>query len=81
MTATRTYYVFDGKKERLIRTTHPNRALAHAAESVMRVRVATQEDLELLLPAGVTVETARDAEPKKAPEVVPAEEIEPAGEA
>lgn len=80
MTATRTYYVFDGKTERLIRTTHPNRALAHAAESVMRVRVATQEDLELLLPAGVTVEAARDAEPKK-PEVVPAEEIEPAGEA
>jgi len=79
MTATRTYYVFDGRKERLIRTTHPNRALAHAAETTMTVRVATQEDLEALLPAGIPVELARDVAPDQ--KSMESRTSEPAGDA
>jgi len=55
--AQRTYRVdgHDGKP-RLVRTSHPNNALRHVAETAFTVRVATQDDLIELLPQGVKVE-------------------------
>lgn len=49
-TVTRTYYVNDGTKEHLIKTTIPARAVSFVAEKTFVVRVATQDDLERLLP-------------------------------
>jgi len=61
-TTTRIYTVSDGNTERLVRTTHPSHALMHVATAAYTVRVATQEDLETLLPAGVKVEQAKAGE-------------------
>lgn len=58
MTAsTRIYCVSDGNRDRLVRATHPSHALTHVARDTFKVRVATQGDLETLLPAGVKVES------------------------
>jgi hypothetical protein len=58
-------YIVAGKDAgialRLIRTTHPARAMAHVADSMLEARVATQEDLERLLPLGVKVERIHEA--------------------
>jgi hypothetical protein len=61
----RTYYAKDGDAERLVRTTHPNRVRMHCAQRIT-VRVATQNDLERLLPKGTTVEDP-DAKPALSP--------------
>lgn len=55
----------DGKK-RLVRASHPSVALTHVARSEYDVRVATQNDLESLLPQGVKVEDVK-AEQQKLP--------------
>jgi hypothetical protein len=48
----------DGKP-RLVRATHPSTALSHVARQAFEVRVATQNDLEAFLPAGVKVEDVK----------------------
>lgn len=60
-TPTRIYTVADNAtgKQRLVRATHPAPALLHVARGAFAVRVATQEDLEQLLPAGVQVEAIK----------------------
>lgn len=55
-----------GKVERLIRATHPGHALRHA----FAARVASQDDLERLLSAGVKVENARAEPPDSEPPAV-----------
>lgn len=57
--ATRIYTVSDGQRDRLVRATHPSHALMHVARGALTVRVATQTDLETLLPSGVEVETIK----------------------
>lgn len=58
----RTYVVIPkaGGFERLVKTTHPNRAISHVAADMLTARVASQEDLERLLPVGVKVEKPGD---------------------
>lgn len=57
MSETRTYIVSgEGLADRLIRTTHPARAVMHVADGMLKARVATQDDLERLLPEGIKVE-------------------------
>lgn len=63
-TSTRIYVVTDtttegARMQRLVRATHPSTALMHVARAAFGVRVASQEDLEELLGAGVKVETVR----------------------
>lgn len=55
---TRIYTVEDSAtgQARLVRATHPSHALTHVARTAFKVRVATQDDLTQLLPAGVRVE-------------------------
>ena len=57
-TSTRIYTVTNGDKQHLVRATHPSQAVSHVARSILTVRVASQTDLEALLPAGVQVEEA-----------------------
>lgn len=55
---TRIYVVTDiTGAPRLIRTTHPSKALRYVIEKAYSVHVASQEDLEYLLPTGIKVET------------------------
>jgi len=61
MAPNRIYHVKFGETERLVRATRQSVALAHVAQSVIAVQVATQNHLELLLPNGIKVETAGDA--------------------
>lgn len=58
----RTYVVTPkaGGQQRLVKTTHPNRAISHVAADTLSAHVASQEDLERLLPAGVKVEKPGD---------------------
>ena len=61
MAAERIYTVknkVDGSK-RLVRATHPSTGLMHVAKNTFEVAVATQNDLEELLGAGVKVEHIR----------------------
>lgn len=55
---TRIYTVTHGEEQHLVRATTRNQAVSHVARNTMEVRVATQTDLETLLPAGVQVEVA-----------------------
>lgn len=55
---TRIYVVTNGTHERLIRTSHKNYALTAVAREIYSVRVASQRDLERLLP-GMKVEDYR----------------------
>lgn len=57
-TKTRIYTIATGEKTRLVRASHPNNALMHAAREMFSVRVATQDDLENLISVGVKVEAA-----------------------
>lgn len=43
-------------KPRLVRCTHPSNALRHVADAQFTVAVASHDDLERLLTAGVKVE-------------------------
>jgi hypothetical protein len=63
-TATRIYQVTHkaSKTVRLVRATHPSRALHHVAADEYSVEVASQEDLITLLEDGVKVEDVK-AEP------------------
>lgn len=63
--AGRIYTVTGGSKDRLVRATRPTVALSHVARTAFDVRVATQNDLEQLIAAGVKVEDAT-AEPPAA---------------
>lgn len=69
-------YVVSGKDgllaERLVRTSHPARALEHVVASLCEVRVASQDDLERLLPLGVKVERPGEAPADSAPAPAPA---------
>lgn len=49
-TPTRIYHVAVGSTERLVRATHPSHAAQHVARDLIKVRVATHDDLEALLP-------------------------------
>ena len=55
---TRIYCVSDGSTDRLVRAGSRAQAVSHVARSVFASRVATQDDLEQLITAGVRVETA-----------------------
>ena len=44
---------------RLVKATHPGTAMAHVAQQLFKVRVASQDDLEALLSQGAKVETIR----------------------
>lgn len=53
----RIYAVCDSSNDtRLVRASHPSHALMYVARNTHEVRVATQHDLETLLPAGTKVE-------------------------
>lgn len=60
MVATTRIYVVSpkagGGKPRLVRAGHPSHALRHVADDSYTVTVASHDDLERLLPAGVAVE-------------------------
>lgn len=53
---TRIYVVDGGATPRLVRSSHPSRALAHVSRTTYKVRVASQDDLVGLLGSGVVVE-------------------------
>lgn len=53
-------------QRRLVRATHPSRALHHVAADEYSVEVASQEDLITLLEDGVKVEDVK-AEPAETP--------------
>jgi hypothetical protein len=59
MSETRIYRVANGESVRLVRGTHQASVLRHVARQAYDVRVATQDDLERLLGAGVKVEVAK----------------------
>ncbi len=46
-------------EKRLVRASHPSTALAHVANSLFEVAVATQNDLEELFSAGAKVESVK----------------------
>lgn len=54
--AKRTYLVEVGGKERLVKTPTKAQTVNYIAADTIRVRVATQDDLERLLPLGVAIE-------------------------
>jgi hypothetical protein len=56
---TRIYHVAVGDTVRLVRATHPSHAAQHVARDLIKVRVATHDDLEKLLPAGTPVEVIK----------------------
>ena len=58
-TASRIYLVTIGESDRLIRATHPAKALMHVARDIAKVNVATQQDLVDCLADGVKVEDAK----------------------
>ena len=47
------------ERTRLVRAANNSQALRHVAQLHFKVRVASQEDLEILLPSGVKVEQAK----------------------
>lgn len=65
MAAERIYFVrtkpVEGQPtvKRLVRASHPSTALMHVASSTYEVTVATQNDLEAMLGAGVKVEAIK----------------------
>lgn len=64
---TRIYLIVDtssDKPERLVRANSKAQAIRHVAEDTFLSRVATQDDLELLLTRGDRVEIAAMDEPK-----------------
>lgn len=58
MSKTRIYTVTDSHASRLVRAVSQAQAVSHVARRTFACRVATQTDLEELLPAGVKVEEA-----------------------
>lgn len=62
---TRTYVVADadGKNERLVRASYRHMAERHVAAQLFRSRIASKDDLERLLVAGVRIEQASDKPP------------------
>jgi hypothetical protein len=62
---TRVYIVAnaDGTTERLVRASYRHMAERHVAEQLFRTRIATKDDLERLITAGVRVERAQDVAP------------------
>lgn len=65
-TPTRIYHVHDGQKEHLVRTTIPSRAISFVAEQAFSCRVATQDDLERLLPSHKVHKVGAEADQKPA---------------
>ena len=65
MTATRVYVVQEAgsNKPRLIRATFRATAIRHASHDRFTARIATRDDLEHLITAGVRVELAVDPKP------------------
>ena len=63
MAKDRIYFVGNDTSARLVRASRQGPALMHVARGTLTVRVATQNDLELLLAKGVKVEDA-DGEPE-----------------
>lgn len=55
---TRIYIATIGETDRLVRAAHPAQALKHVAVDLIRVRVATQQDLVDCLNDGIKVEDA-----------------------
>jgi H-NS histone family len=68
-TATRVYLVTIGEHDRLVRASHPSRALMHVAKDIAKVGVASQDELIECLSDGIKVETANESgdEPAAAP--------------
>ena len=58
-TATRIYVAEVAGKQRLVRATHPSHVSQHVARDLIKVRVASHDDLEALLPKGTPVETIK----------------------
>jgi len=56
---TRVYLAEVGDKKRLVRATHPSPVSAHIARDMVKVRVATQDDLLACVKAGIEVETIK----------------------
>lgn len=61
----RIYIVAHGDKVRLVRAPHRAQALAHVANSIISVSVATQEELVKHVVSGVTVESVTDGDTKE----------------
>ncbi len=59
-TPTRVYCVTVGDQRRLVRAAHPATATAHVARDLLKVRVATQDDLLDAFRDGIQVETIRN---------------------
>ncbi|MFM2058427.1 MAG: hypothetical protein RLY71_2812 [Pseudomonadota bacterium] len=66
-TATRVYLVTIGEHDRLVRASHPSRALMHVAKDIAKVGVASQDELIECLSDGIKVETASEAGDDAAP--------------
>lgn len=64
MAKDRIYFVANGDVKRLVRAPRIGPALMHVAKSTHTVRVATQNDLEALLAAGVKVEASAETPPQ-----------------
>ena len=47
---------------RLVKASAPSQAIAHVAKSLLKVKVASQDDLVNALTKGVTVETIKEQE-------------------
>lgn len=61
----RIYIVAHGDKVRLVRAPHRAQALAHVANSIINVSVATQDDLVKHVTSGVAVESVTDGDTKE----------------
>lgn len=59
---TRIYFITDGTRNRLIRAANQAQAMSHAARTLFRVRVASQDDLVASLSAGARVEDTQNEE-------------------
>jgi hypothetical protein len=60
----RIYIVAHGDKVRLVRAPHRAQALAHVANSIINVSVATQDELVKHISSGVAVESVAEADTK-----------------
>lgn len=61
----RIYIVTHGDSVRLVRAPHRAQALAHVANSIINVAVATQDELVKHVSTGVAVEAVNDGETKE----------------
>ncbi len=59
MTKSRIYTVANGDQESLVRATSESQAIRHVVKGMYVARVATQDDIALLVGAGVKIQDAR----------------------